>query len=153
MNTPKKTLDYKDLLDLYWNHFQLHSDQRMKMLQFYLSLIVVLFGALFTLHFLDSRIQIAEIVVCIGIAVISLAFALLDHRTSLLIKDAEEAIRRMEAIIFSSDEERELALFINSEKNDMGRNYVSYSKCIRFSEILITLLGVGIAYMIFFGYF
>lgn len=151
MSTQKNTLDYKDWLDLYWNHFQLHSGQRMKMVQFYLTLIVVLFGALFTLHTLESRILTAEIVVCIGIAVISLTFALIDHRTSLLIKDAENAIKKMEADVLPSDSK--LALFLNSEKNDSSRCYFSYSICIRGSEILIALLGIGLVLMIYNGFF
>lgn len=153
MDTQKNILNYKDWLDLYWKHFQLHSEQRMKMLQFYLALIVVPFGALFTLRSLKTRIPEAEIAVCIGIAIISLMFALIDHRTSLLIKDAEQVIKSMEASVFSTDEEKKFALFGNSEKNDAGRRYVSYSKCIRFSEALIALLGVLMAYMIWHGYF
>ena len=153
LSIQKDIFNYKDWIDLYWKHFQLHSDQRIKMLQFYLSLIVVLFGALFTLHSMESRNLIAEIVVCIGIGVISVVFALLDHRTSLLIKDAEDAIKGMEAVVFSSDEDKKFALFINSEKNDAERKYFSYAECIRLSEILIALLGVGLALMICCGFF
>lgn len=153
MDTQKKALDYKDWLDLYWKYFQLHADQRMKMVQFYLSVIVVLFGALFTLHSMENRIAIAEIVTCIGIGVISGIFALLDHRTSLLIKDAENVIKRMEAITFQTREDELLKLFSSSEQNDLGRIYVSYSKCIRVSEIIISITGFWLIWMICNGSF
>lgn len=148
MDTHQKVIDDKDWLDLYWKHFHLHSDQRMKMVQFYLSLIVVLFGALFTLHSLDNRIVIAEVITCIGIGFVSLVFALLDYRTSLLIKDAEDAIKKMETAAFQSREDVSLGLFSYSEQNDQRRIYISYSKCIRFSEILISILGFWLIWMI-----
>lgn len=153
MDTQKRALEYKDWLDLYWKHFQLHSDQRIKMIQFYLSLIVVLFGALFTLHFMENRIMPAEIAICIGIGLVSLFFAFLDHRTSLLIKDAEDVIKKMEALSFQDGEDISLRLFTYSEHNDLNRIYVSYSKCIRFAETMISILGFGLIWMICNGSF
>ena len=46
-----------------WNYFSLLSDQRMKMLQYFISLEVFLAGAFITLISLESRILWAEIVV------------------------------------------------------------------------------------------
>lgn len=153
MGIENNAFNYKDWLDLYWKYFRFHSEQRIKMLQFYLSLIVVLFGALFTLHSLESRIVTAEVVVSIGIGVISLVFAFLDHRTSILIKDAENAIKKMEDSIFWNREDLPLKLFTYSEDNDRGRIYFSYSKCIRFSEFAISVLGFVLAWMIYIGLF
>lgn len=148
MDTQNSALNYKDWLDLYWKYFQLHSEQRIKMVQFYLSLIVVLFGALFTLHSMETRIITAEIGISIGIGIISLVFAVLDHRTSILIKDAENAIKAIEASTFQNREDLPLKLFTYSEENDRGRIYFSYSRCIRFPEFAISILGFILAWMI-----
>lgn len=153
MDTQNNAFNYKDWLDLYWKYFQLHSEQRMKMVQFYLSLIVVLFGALFTLHSMEIRITIAEIMVSIGIGIISLIFAFLDHRTSILIKDAENAIKKMEDSTFQDREDMPLKLFSFSEQNDRERIYFSYSNCIRFSEFAISISGFIFAWMICIGVF
>ena len=153
MDTPNNALNYKDWLDLYWKYFQLHSEQRMKMVQFYLSLIVVLFGSLFTLHSMEARITTAEIMVSIGIGIISLVFALLDHRTSILIKDAENAIKKVEDSTFQGRDDMPLKLFMYSEHNDRERIFFSYSKCIRFSEFAISISGFIFAWMIYNGAF
>lgn len=153
MGTQNNAFNYKEWLDLYWKYFQLHSEQRIKMVQFYLSLIVVLFGALFTLHSMEIRIVTAEVVVSIGIGVISLVFACLDHRTSMLIKDVENALKKLEAMTFPGREDMPLKLFTYSEQNDRGRIYFSYSKCIRFSESAISVLGFVLAWMTCVGIF
>lgn len=153
MGAQNNVLNYKDWLDLYWKYFQLHSEQRIKMVQFYLSLIVVLFGALFTLHSMEIRIVTAEVGVSIGIGVISLVFACLDHRTSMLIKDVENAFKKIETATFPGRKEMSLKLFTYSEQNDRGRIYFSYSKCIRFSESVISILGFALAWTICIGIF
>lgn len=43
------SIDKKTVLEFYWKYFELHSNQRMQMINFYITVEVVIFGALFTL--------------------------------------------------------------------------------------------------------
>lgn len=152
MNNNIKENKYHVWIDLYWKHFELHSKQRMQMLQFYISIIVILFGGLFTLYSLEQRVILFEIVVCSMISLISLVFSFLDYRTSILIKDAEDSLKKIECLLISENENN-IALFLQSSKNDETRNYISYSKSIRYSEYIISAIGVLLAICIYFNFF
>ena len=45
-NLPDNTIDDKALLEYYWNYFELHSNQRMQMINFYITVEVVMIGCL-----------------------------------------------------------------------------------------------------------
>ena len=53
-------MDDKDWLDFYWKYFELHSSQRMQMINFYITVTIVLYGGLFALMQLTPRIPTAE---------------------------------------------------------------------------------------------
>ena len=120
------SVEAKDWLELYWNYFQLHAGQRMKLLEFYLLLITVLFGALYTVHFTKTTTGCAlEIIICIGITMISVAFLCLDYRTAQLVKYAEEAFRSTENNLINDDEESiKSRLFSYAEKQDTKKETV-----------------------------
>lgn len=151
MNNNIKENKYYVWIDLYWKHFELHSKQRIQMLQFYISIVVILFGGLFTLYSLEQREILSEIAVCSMITLISLVFSFLDYRTSILIKDAEDSLKKIERILISEDESN-VALFSQSAQKDESRNYISYSKSIRCSEYIISAIGVLLAIGIYFNF-
>lgn len=134
MNEDK--INFEDWMKLYWKHFELHSNQRMSLVKFYLSIISALGGGYFTLVIHPERSIWAEIVLLLFIAFLSIIFALLDQRTAMLIKDAENAIRELEEK-FNAPK-----LFTASEKADKTRAYGSYSDCIQLAETVIIIVCV-----------
>ena len=73
-NLPDNTIDDKALLEYYWNYFELHSNQRMQMINFYITVEVVMIGGLFTLINFDERIRFAELFLSLAISFVSLIF-------------------------------------------------------------------------------
>jgi len=141
-------VETREWLELYWNYFQLHSKQRMKLVQFYLSLITVLFGALYTVHFINITNSIVlEIIICVGSIVISLAFLGLDYRTAQLIKYSEDAIKSIEELLFG--ESSQYTLFLYAEEQDkIHKGRTSYSRIIQGVECLVAFLGFVIILLI-----
>ena len=64
----------EDLLNYYWKYFELHSKQRIQMINFYITVTVVLYGGLFALIQLDSRLPIAEFFIPFSLCLFPFAF-------------------------------------------------------------------------------
>lgn len=123
--TADNSIDNKALLDYYWSYFELHSNQRMQMVNFYITIEVVLIGGLFALLQLKTPILWAECVACAGIALFSLTFWGLDMRTKQLIHACENAIKELEDTFPQGTEAR---LFKRSDFTTMGKtNTKTYS--------------------------
>lgn len=132
----------EQLLDYYWKYFELHSNQRMQMVNFYITIEVVLIGALFALIGLDNRMQWAEKTVSIAIAACSLTFYLLDARTKFLIKQSESCMKSIEDRFDGTyDEKFKLLNTIdNKTKGVVLRN--TYSRVFFFVYLVIGLFGL-----------
>ena len=141
----KEPLDDKTLLDFYWKYFDLHSRQRMQMINFYITVTVVLYGGLFALLQLEHRVPIAEYFIAGFMILISYCFRRLDRRTSELIHGCEDRIKVLESGL-----DPNLRLIENSEKltaNDSGtaksRTYSS-----TFSILTFFVSASGVAYIL-----
>lgn len=122
----------EDLLDFYWKYFELHSSQRMQMLNFYITVTIVLYGGLFTLMQLTPRIPTVEYFVAFFIILVTVCFRMLDHRTSELIHCCEERIKVLEN---SLQEEKQLI-----HKSEAVLKYsTSYSAAFNFLTVGILL--------------
>ena len=136
------------MLDLYWNYFELHSNQRMQMINFYITIEIVLIGAFFTLRLQKTSILWAECLVALAIPFISFVFFLLDLRTKLLIKEAERCIKKLE-VAFWGDAENEMKLFYSVDRRTAKcwiRN--TYSRVFWLQFIAVSLVGLLLLYSV-----
>jgi len=82
--------------DYVWGYFELHAEQRLKTFQFFITLATALVGAFIVLirYGITTKWMAA-----IGVLVLFFSFVFwkLDHRTRQLIKNAEEALKYLDA--------------------------------------------------------
>jgi hypothetical protein len=129
----------EDLLNYYWKYFELHSKQRIQMINFYITVTVVLYGGLFALIQLDSRLPIAEFFITVFIMLVSGCFLRLDQRTSTLIHGCEECIKELEK---SLSEEKQLI----HKSESLLESSKSYSST--FSILAICVIASAVVYII-----
>lgn len=132
-------MDEKILLDFYWKYFELHSKQRMQIINFYITVIVVLYGGLFALNQLAQRWVCAETFVAAFIIFISYCFYRLDRRTSELIHCCEDRIKALEKNL-----DDDLRLVTLSDSDTRGTK--TYSST--FKLLLIVVGASGALYII-----
>lgn len=131
------------LLDYYWKFFELHSNQRIQMVNFYITVEVVLIGAFFAIFGLENRLLWAENTVSFAITTCSLVFYLLDRRTKFLIKKSEACIQSIENRLLAPYNDDKYKLLKTIEDNTKGvifRN--TYSRVFTVVYLLIGLFGI-----------
>lgn len=139
-DTTLERISYKEWLDLSWKHFELLSSQRMQMINFYITIEVVLVGALFTLMNQSKRLLWAECIVAIAITLISLFFFGMDWRTRSMIHWSEESIKYYERMgDVSNHDQAYLMHYIESKSKKVK---VTYSKLLWIQFGCIGILGI-----------
>lgn len=86
----------KDFADVVWKYFELHSNQRIQMMNFYLVVISLFFTGLITLMNTEKDMKVFESGICIAIIFVTWIFYNLDKRTKYMIKRCENAIKKLE---------------------------------------------------------
>lgn len=137
------SIDKKTALEFYWKYFELHSNQRMQMINFYITVEVVIFGALFTLITRKTRIPLAEYITSSAITFISIIFWGIDYRTKSLIHCCEDCIKKLEEEYLGKFGE-ELLIIRQSEikTNRMKMRYFTYSNLLGFQFAVIGIIGI-----------
>lgn len=108
-------MEKRDFVEMLWKYFELHSSQRMQMMNFYIILESLFFTGLFALFTADKEMKILESCVCVAIIFFSLIFYGFDKRTRDMIHNCEESIKCIESeykeafgrkiMIFTTEEE------------------------------------------------
>ena len=108
-------MEKKDFVEILWKYFELHSRQRMQMMNFYIILESLFFTGLFALFTADKEMKIPESCICIAIIFFSLIFYGFDKRTRDMIHNCEKSIKCVEneykgtfghkMMIFTAEEE------------------------------------------------
>ena len=144
-----------------WNYFQLHASQRLITFNFYIVISTAMAtGYMVTLEV--SNIPILAVLLGFTISLLSFIFWKLDVRNKTLIKNAEEALKYLEAQTYTSGSENEsrvMKIFTYEEEqtNRMKmsksfwpwKNHFSYSKCFNIVFAVFGILGlVGMVYAI-----
>lgn len=150
MNTKEKmtnpsnedSITDKDWLELSWNYFSLLSGQRMGMIDFYIVVEVALIGALFTMMGSDTRILWAECTVCAAIALISLAFYLLDYRNKNMIHCCEKIMLNIEEKYAPGKDDIKLPFHYIERKTEKAKIRITYSVVFRYLFLLIGGFGL-----------
>lgn len=147
-------MDHPNLNDAFresaWRHFTVHAEQRLKMFQFYITISTALLGGGALLLRTD---QYAFALVLLGFlaSFFSFVFWKLEVRTRTLVRNAEDAIKYLDASFDLPDVDEEpnpLYLFTRDDhrtqrtKRRYALLHFSYHKCFVLVFVLIALLGV-----------
>ena len=130
-------LELKEILNLYWEVYSLHANQRLRILHFFITIEIVMIGAFFSMY---QSNMVNPIILCGGsimIIFVSIICLLLDIRTTNLIHLTRIAIRKFEDI-YEKELPIEMRLFTNI-KASMTRP--SFSTSVRISYGGIILIG------------
>lgn len=135
MGNKEKSIEPNDLLELYWNYYQLHAEQRFKILEFFISVEIVLFGTFTATIYEHPHIALVSGILASGV---SLICYWLDKRTVELIHHCRIAIRTLEEKYMTSYPE-ESKLFTNVKNKEKVLNY---SKLIRGAYLIVIFIGI-----------
>jgi hypothetical protein len=137
-----------------WNYFALHAGQRMQGFQYYVTLVTALIGGAIVLLKSDNGHYHWIAVVFAMCSAVSFLFWKLDCRTRQLIKNAELALKYLDARHALPDAgtfPHELRLFdrddfstITKARNSIWTSKLSYSKCFNFVFAIFGYGGVAL---------
>jgi len=131
----------KELLDYYWKYFEMHSKQRMQIINFYISIEIVLIGGFFYLLSLKYRMMWAEVLTCIAIIMMDIVFWGLESRTKELIHHSEECLKSIEEK-FPDEYSGAFKIIQNTErKTSSKRIRTSYTFWLRIPYISVLVFG------------
>lgn len=137
------SIDRKTALEFYWKYFELHSNQRMQMINFYITVEVVIFGALFTLITRKTRMPLAEYITASAITFMSIIFWGIDYRTKSLIHWCEDCIKKLEEeYIGKFGEELLIIRQTEIQTNGKYRSWFTYSKLLGLQFLVIGIIGI-----------
>lgn len=131
----ENSLDVSNLIDVYWSFFQLHSKQRMKILDMFIKVQLGLYAAYYAL---GSQFNNLRYMCAVAIAIVSLLCYFLDKRTTDLIHSARLVFRKIEKK-YMRGYPKEMKLF-TSVKNSEG--IINYSRIIRLAYLLSFIVGI-----------
>lgn len=86
----------KDWYITSWDYFVLLSEQRMKMIEFFVTIELAIVGAFMTLVCIEQRLCWAEVTIGVLVAIVSIVFCGLDHRTKTMIHACEDNMETIE---------------------------------------------------------
>ncbi len=97
-DTPPSSLIERDR-KYAWDYFQLHSSQRIATFNFFITLATAVLAGLGTV--LSGSVQIPALAIIFGIvlALFSFIFWKVDQRNKMMIKNAEEALKKIELLL------------------------------------------------------
>ncbi|EKN3687209.1 hypothetical protein AB6848_20845 [Serratia proteamaculans] len=132
-----------------WRYFELHSQQRMTVFNFYIAITGLLAAGIgFTLQ-QGGKYALFTSLMGIFVSFISFIFWKLDQRVSMLTKNAELALRDLENLFVNKN------LRIITKDNDNNslnlgvRSAWTYGKCFRISFVIVGITGMILAAMPF----
>lgn len=137
------------LLDYYMRYFELHANQRMQVINYYIWIEIVLIGAYFTLLINNTSLIWGLRTVSIVITLFAVIFFLLDRRTVFLIKKTEQCIMKIESQL-DNDEYKLLTKIENNTSKCFIRN--TYSRVFFCVFFLTLVFGLNLIYHAFVLY-
>ena len=149
MSVIDNSITDKEWYNIYWSYFELMSRQRISMLNFYISIEVVLFGGMFTLLQLQTRMHWAEYIVALSIVFMSILFYGLDLRTKSLIHKCEELMMDMEDKYKTIKSGSYPIHFINMQRKE--HRQLTYSDWFKMQFFIIGCIGLIISIMVYCG--
>lgn len=137
LNSVKQNADIttSDLLNLYWNYYEFHAGQRMRILELYIGFMTGLFGAYFAVQNINPRLATAA---ACAISAFSFIFYQLDVRTTNLLHACRLSIRKLEETC-SGYYDDTLKMFTQVKNNESG---FTFSCMLRFCYDATFIAGI-----------
>lgn len=135
-------------METLWNYFELHSNQRMQMMNFYLVMESLFVTGLITMLTSERDMTFYEIGICLAIIFFSFLFYKFDMRTRSIIKICESSIKSLEQK-YKAQYGDEIMVFSKEEECTKASHESTYSCLMRlqfifFVVVALTCLGVVI---------
>ena len=128
-----------------WRYFELHAQQRMTVFNFFIAITSLLAAGIgYTLQQGDKYVMLTFLM-GIFLSFISYIFWKLDQRVSLLIKNAEVALREIETLLRNSNARIITKDNDNNALNTGLRSVWTYGKCFRMSFTIVGVTGIILA--------
>lgn len=133
-----------------WEYFKLHAEQRIRVFNFYILLVVAMVAGLVTVLKEGPAVPYAASAICLLIVFLSFIFLQLDTRTSSLVQNAERTLLLLEEderLPDRPDGSPHPGRIFTREKYETKRaaefNLVwTYTSCFRTVFIILALLGL-----------
>jgi hypothetical protein len=132
-----------------WQYFTTHAEQRLKTFHFYIIIMTLLIGAMFTLLKLEYTIML--VVMAILMSFFSFVFWKLDERNRELINNAQRTLKMLERgkfVRLFTEEEKQTNTKKERNYKSMFKKHFSYSDCFRWVFKLFGIGGILIALLI-----
>ena len=143
-----KSITDSVLLEQYWSYFQLQSSQRIQMINFYITIEIVLIGAYFAILSIESIDRWIVYAVSLFITFTSIAFYGLDKRTRKLIHWCNECILSIEKKYTNIYKDDELLLTYSLSKRNECFFNGTYTMWFDLFFIVIGLFGLTCFFII-----
>lgn len=135
MSSNSRNLEPSELLNLYWNYYQLHAEQRMKITELFITVETILFGVYAAMFGKNLSLTL---IISIAVLVIGLICYFLDVRSTMLLHDCRIAIRELESR-FMPNYSQNMRLF-TCVKNHEG--IIHFARLIRGCYLSVSLAGI-----------
>ncbi len=157
----------KEILNLSWNYFQQHAQQRLSFFNFFVVFAVLATTGLISTLQEEYNAHSIGIAVGLMLSLISFIFYKIDERNKYLTKTGENAIRQIEKNyscvncypdkaefqIFSIEEEETKKLRMAQKKKSIIYRQISHSKSFNLIFIIFFIIGIlGAATSVYFQY-
>jgi len=128
-----------------WKYFELHSNQRTTLFNYFLFIMAGLGAALGAILQASNKFSYVGIFISIFVVLVSIIFWKLDDRTSFLIKQSEQVFQHLErnssvniGIFCNEDANLDKA---NKERNILNK-IITYGKLFRSTFLITGIVGV-----------
>ena len=150
-------MDHKLLnihFDYAWKYFSMHAEQRLKAFHFFILFASLTMGA-FTLLLVNIGAHKPFALIPACLIYITYVFWHLDHRTKMLIRNAESSLRNLEDILRKNSVQYDtdaLALITNDDNTfqstrKLWQVTLSYSQC--FNRVYLTVFLIALTALLY----
>lgn len=148
-NDKSEQLTSKEAITYAFNYFQLHANQRMSLVNFYIIFASLLTTGIVTASQDKFKIEILPLLLSVMLIVISFIFWKLDCRVKFILKHVEDVLKAIEASTKGTSVEKMFEIVCGEEiKTQTTKNqsvwlnpHLSYSKCLGSNYLFFGTLG------------
>ena len=140
-------MEEKDFMDTLWKYFELHANQRMQMMNFYIVIVSLFLTALVAMFCSKEDLKVCESALCVGVIFFSWIFMMFDKRTRSMIKNCEKAIKKIE-MKYIEKFDAEIMVFTQEELQTKIKKEMTYTKIMKLefgfviTAMALCLLGI-----------
>ena len=134
-------MEEKDFNNSLWKYFEIHSNQRMQMMHFYILLESLFITGLVALFSAKKDMKFVETGICVTMIFFSFVFWGFDRRTREMIHNCEDAIKSIESK-YSNQSNYKMMIFTEEEVLTRMRKTWSYTKLMKAEYTFFCVLAI-----------